>query len=233
MKMKKKSQKLLRSSGAGKNKINFILNIIYKLFFVVVIVIVVLLVISKLNLPGDFQVLIVRSGSMEPAIQTGSIVVVKPKVEYQVGDVITFSGRGHAIPTTHRIVEVKEGSSASLGQGNGQKIFVTKGDANNSIDLNETQERNVIGRVLFSIPYIGYAIATAQKPVGFMFLIAIPALLIIYDEIVKIFRETRKMFSKKREKEVSTRSSSDTADESLTHDLEANKNKHEKDKLQN
>ncbi len=179
----------------NKSKTNFLLNILYKLFFAVVIAIVVLLIISKLDLPGNFQVLIVRSGSMEPSIKTGSIVVVKPSDEYNVGDVITFSSGGrNAIPTTHRIMEIKE--------ENGQKVFVTKGDANDSIDLSEVKERHVIGRILFDIPYVGYAIATAQKPIGFIFLIAIPALLIIYDEIIKIFQEIKKMLSKKKKDEL-------------------------------
>ena len=173
-------------------KVSLILNIIYKLFFAAVIVIFLLLIISKLPLPGNFQVLIVRSGSMEPAIKTGALVVVKPKAEYSVGDVITFSsGNRNAIPTTHRIMEIKETSN--------QKTFMTKGDANDSVDMNEVLERNIIGRVLLDVPYVGYAIATAQKPIGFTFLIAIPAFLIVYDEFAKIFKEMKKILKKKQE----------------------------------
>ncbi len=176
----------------SKNKINFVLSVLYKLFFGVVILIVFLLVLSKFSLPGNFQFLIVRSGSMEPAIKTGSIVVVKPVSEYVIDDVITFSsGHRNAMPTTHRIEEVKE-----VG---GKKVFVTKGDANDSIDMNEVLFRNVIGKVLLDIPYVGYVIATAQKPIGFIFLIGIPALLIMYDEFAKIYREIVKMRLKRQE----------------------------------
>ncbi len=186
-----KKDEIEKQVDQKKTKLNFILNILYKLFFAVVIIIVIFLVISKFDLPGNFKVLIVQSGSMEPAIKTGSVVVVKAKNEYKIQDVITFSGKNRSsIPTTHRIVDIKE--------ENGQKIFITKGDANDMNDLSDTSEKRVIGKVLFSIPYIGYAIATAQKPTGFIFLIGLPALLIVYDEIIKIFKEIKKILNKKR-----------------------------------
>ncbi|MCD5396329.1 MAG: signal peptidase I [Candidatus Pacebacteria bacterium] len=85
------------------------------------------LVVSLLPLPGNYKILVVQSGSMEPSIKTGSVVVVKPASDYKVGDVITFGPFSKTKPpTAHRIYQIKE--------KNGQIVYITKGDANNSPD---------------------------------------------------------------------------------------------------
>ncbi len=139
-----------------------------------------LLVASLLPIPGNYKVKVVLSGSMEPTIQTGSIIVARPVNQYQKGDIITFGkDTKKEIPVTHRIVSEKDGG------------FITRGDANDVTDTNLVQKKDIIGRVIFSAPYVGYAISAAKTPLGFVFLIIIPALLIILDEIRKIIREFR------------------------------------------
>lgn len=133
---------------------------------------------------------IVSSGSMEPAIKVGSIVIIKPQSEYGVGDTITFGGRRkNEIPTTHRIVASRV--------SNGEILFATKGDANESVDPAEIKESDVVGKVLFSIPFIGYIIDFARKPFGIVLIIVIPALLIVYDEINKIVKEIKRLKKEK------------------------------------
>jgi signal peptidase len=122
---------------------------------------------------------------MEPAIHTGSVVIVKPENNYKIGDVITFT---HAIkmetPVTHRIYDVRvEG---------GQSVYITKGDANNALDSAEIAKKNIKGKVLFSIPYLGYIVNFIKKPIGFTLIIVIPAVLIIGDELKKIYNEIKK-----------------------------------------
>lgn len=151
-------------------------------FYAAVACIVLLLLSSALPIPGGIKTFVVQSGSMEPAIKTGGIVVVKPMASYAVGDIITFGPRSkQKPPTTHRIVEVKE-------DGN----FVTKGDANNGEDMRTVSRYEVIGRVLFSVPYVGYAVAAAQKPWGFVVIVIIPAVIIIWEEANKIWMEVKK-----------------------------------------
>lgn len=128
--------------------------------------------------------MIVQSGSMEPAIKTGSIIAVKPVENYKIGDIITFKRRGEKDLTTHRIVEMR------VEQGS--PIYTTQGDANNAPDMREVKESEVTGKALFAVPYLGYAVDFAKKPVGFALLIIIPALLIIGDEIKKIIKEVKK-----------------------------------------
>ena len=133
---------------------------------------------SRLPIPGNYQILVVQSGSMEPTIKTGAIVVVKPQTEYQVSDIITFkSGRNNV---THRIIEI-----------NGTEIS-TKGDANDSADINPIARRNIEGRVLLDVPWLGYLVAASQQPIGFLFLIVVPALYIIISESIKVVKEIKK-----------------------------------------
>jgi len=127
---------------------------------------------------------------MEPSIKTGSVVVIKPSVSYTVGDVVTFGKDTKTdIPTTHRIV-----SSRAV---EGVLLFTTKGDANEDPDTNEIRQTDIHGKVLFDIPFFGYIIDLARKPLGFAVLIILPALIVIYDEGMKIFVEIKKMRKKK------------------------------------
>ncbi len=169
-------------------------KIIYYLFFTLVTFVALLLLLSIFPIKDNFQVKIVLSGSMEPAIHTGSIVVIKPEENYKEGDVITFGkDTKKDIPTTHRIVKIRAVE--------GKLLFTTKGDANDSGDSTEIRKNQIIGKVLFSVPYIGYILDTAKKPIGFAILVGVPVLVIVYDEVKKIYKEVKKMRAKKREEE--------------------------------
>jgi signal peptidase I len=153
-----------------------------------------LLVVSALPIPGNYEIKIVLSGSMEPAIKTGSIVVVKPADVYEIGDVITFGkDTKRDVPTTHRIVEARFES--------GKARFITKGDANDNVDGKETREDEVIGKVLFSVPFVGFLLDLARKPLGFAFLIGVPAVAIVSDELWKVWKEIGKIKKRKKDED--------------------------------
>jgi len=142
-----------------------------------------LLLVQTSIIPG-YQALIVQSGSMEPAIDTGALVIVQARDRYAVDEVITFTtGDADGIPTTHRIVE--DGLQA------GALVYTTKGDANNDTDPEPIRPENVIGRVLLDIPFLGYLLDFARQPLGFFLLIGIPALLIFVEEAGKIVKEVK------------------------------------------
>jgi signal peptidase len=127
---------------------------------------------------------------MEPAIHTGSIVVIKPEKSYAVGDVITFGkDTKKDVPTTHRIAEMRAEE--------GKYIYRTKGDANKTEDMSEVPENMVIGKVLFSVPVFGFVLDFAKKPMGFVLLIILPAIAIIFDEAGNIWKEIKKKKEKK------------------------------------
>src|SRR3989338_11296725 len=161
-------------------------KILYTTFYVAIIAIILLLLIALFPIKGNYQIKIVKSGSMEPSIKTGSFVVVKPSGSYAVGDIVTFGKDTKTdIPTTHRIV-------SSRAQ-EGVILFTTKGDANEDNDTNEIKQNDVHGKVLFDVPFFGYIIDLARKPIGFAVLIILPAAIVIFDEGMKIFREISRL----------------------------------------
>lgn len=171
------------------NKVETIANIVFSIgyyaFIVLVVSLAALLAVSALPVPGNYKVKIVQSGSMEPSIKTGSIVIIQPRAEYTVGDIVTF-GRDTKtdVPTTHRIVEARTESGAY--------IFKTKGDANESADVAELRQSEIIGKVIFDVPYLGYLLDFAKKPLGFVLLVILPAVMIIIDEARNIWLEIQK-----------------------------------------
>ena len=161
----------------------------YWIFVAAVVLLGLLLLTSLIPVPGNIAVKIVQSGSMEPAISTGAMVVIRPSDEYRVGDVIMFGEDTKTkVPTTHRIVadEVRSGVF----------YYTTKGDANEDPDPQQVAQTEVIGKVLFSIPYLGYVLDFAKKPLGFALLIGIPAAIVVFDEAGNIWRETKRLRKK-------------------------------------
>ena len=91
------------------------------------------------------------SGSMSPAIETGSMAFLQEQKTYKVGDIITYRKNNSLI--THRIVEKKA------------EVILVKGDANNRMDEPITQEM-IEGKIMFVIPYAGTLIQKLKSPAG-------------------------------------------------------------------
>ena len=84
-------------------------KILYALILVTLFVVATLVAITAFDLPGNAKFFTVRSGSMEPEIKVGSIVVSKPRDSYIEGDVITFyDPRDTTKTVTHRVTEIKK-----------------------------------------------------------------------------------------------------------------------------
>ena len=162
------------------------LKIFEKVSYAIIAAAAVLLLWSVLPVKNGPKLMVVLSGSMEPAIHTGSVVIVKPAGQYKVGDVITFGKNTRTeVPTTHRVVSDRI--------QDGVRMLQTQGDANNSPDVKEISESEVIGKVLVSVPFAGYVIDFVKKPLGFALVIALPAVFIVYDEARKIWAELKKL----------------------------------------
>ena len=165
-------------------------KIIYGVVLTLLLAVAGLFVVSLVPSMG-VEIKIVKSGSMEPAISTGSLVVVRPADAYQAGDVITFGKDTRSeIPTTHRIVSVR--------QEQGSTFYTTKGDANEEADPQEVAAQDVIGKVWFHTPYAGYVLDFARQPLGFALLIGLPAAMIVLDEGINIYQEIRAMRRRKQ-----------------------------------
>lgn len=96
----------------------------------------------------------VLTGSMRPTAPPGTLVVVKPvdADDIRVGDVITYQLASGERPTvTHRVV-----GTAGL-TADGERRWITQGDANPAADPAPVREVQVKGKVWYAVPYVGWA----------------------------------------------------------------------------
>lgn len=105
--------------------------------------------------PFGFLALTVLSGSMEPTISTGGVVLVDTHQKTPApGDIITYQN-GQAY-VTHRVEEVTESG------------YVTRGDANDYADAGVRTQEDLVGRVVLFIPLLGYLIVFLQSRRGIL-----------------------------------------------------------------
>ncbi|MFC1943116.1 signal peptidase I [Chloroflexota bacterium] len=152
------------------------------LVFTIVVLFMAVAVFIYLAPHLGWRVNAVLSGSMEPELKVGSLVVTCP-VEPEaivVGDIITFSpvSAGENM-ITHRVIGI--GHSSSL-------YFETKGDANGKPDPFKVPARNLIGKICFHVPSWGYFTEFLKTPFGFLFAIVIPGIIIIIMYIGSLLR---------------------------------------------
>ena len=162
---------------------------IKKIWNVVSSILVALVVLLALLLVGarvvGLQVFVVLSGSMEPAYRTGSLIYVKKVDPYtiQEGQPITFMMNETTV-ATHRVVGiVPDEEDPTVIR------FRTKGDANDAEDGGLVHYKNVIGRPVFSIPYLGYVADYIQHPPGRYVAISAGAVLLLLVFLPDVFSE--------------------------------------------
>jgi signal peptidase len=144
------------------------------------VAIAIFLAFTVLPIPGNVKIFTVMSGSMEPALKVGSVVVVAPASEYKIGDIISFTANDNKkISVTHRIQQIKTDIDFNT-------YYVVKGDANESFDSAPVYGKMIIGRVIFSVSFLGFILAWIQKPMIFFAIVLIPAAIIVCREIKKI-----------------------------------------------
>lgn len=118
-----------------------------------------------------YQVYTVLSGSMEPTIPTGSMIILEmvEAGDLAVGDIITMMHpEKKDVMITHRIVEIQTGEN---GRG-----LVTKGDANNATDNWIVNAKGSGWRYVFGFPAAGYVLNWLQSPLGRMFSVVVPSI---------------------------------------------------------
>jgi signal peptidase len=131
---------------------------------------------------------VITGGSMTGTYDRGSIVFDKavPVADLKVGDVITYSPPAstgvHGL-ITHRIISVKD-------HGTDGASYRTKGDANPAADPWRFQlDQPTQAKVAFAVPYLGYGIAALSMLPIRMLIIGLPALLIAFMLIARIWRD--------------------------------------------
>jgi len=131
----------------------------------------------------------VLSGSMEPTYHVGSVIYVKnvKPDELTVGDPVTFRLSGGTV-ATHRIIEVINPDSSQLS-------FITQGDANEVSD-GVIPAAAIIGKPIFTIPYLGFVSKYVQKPIGLVCVVGCAAAVLILSCIMD------SLFSKQKKSEI-------------------------------
>lgn len=125
---------------------------------------------------GDHS-FVVLSGSMQPTMAPGDVVVVEETnpATIEEGAIITFARAEEEAPTTHRVADVR--------RTDGGLAFQTEGDANEDPDAELVPAANVVGTVALTIPWIGHVIQFANTPVGFLGLLIGPLGLLALTEV--------------------------------------------------
>lgn len=176
-------------------------NVLFALLMVLVLFMLFFMIRSKATggapeIAGHYM-FVVLSGSMSPKFDTGSVAFVKSvkAAEITKGDIITFKGfAGSDKLTTHRVIAINQ-------KADGPE-FITKGDANRSSDPDPIPGNNLVGRVSFTIPYLGYFINFAQTKYGLLCLIVVPGILLVLSECRSLYKNYAS--SKKKEQEETT-----------------------------
>jgi len=123
-----------------------------------------------------WRVNVVFSGSMEPEIRTGNVIITGPvsPEEVVVGDIIIYSSSTSFV--THRVIDIVRDPSLQ---------FITKGDANEDPDPTPIPAERLAGRFVYQIANLGYVIAFLKTPLGLILTIGIPLLILVAFEVQK------------------------------------------------
>ena len=121
--------------------------------------------VNAVPMPFGVGVAVALTNSMEPEFSGGDLLIVTESESYEVGDVVVFQTKQVAI--SHRIVAI-----------NGDDV-ITKGDSNNLED-DPIRMEHIKGKVLFSIPLLGYVVNVIKSPIGTIAILALAIWMLEY-----------------------------------------------------
>lgn len=143
------------------------------------VVLCLALIASLLLIPVllGYKSMAVISGSMEPEIPVGSVVIVKDtKPEaLKKGDIITYKIGGDTM-VTHRINNVDKTNNE----------VITKGDANDSADVSPVKYEDIVGKMAVHIPLLGYISIYIRTPLGLAGICGVVIILILLNFLPSI-----------------------------------------------
>jgi signal peptidase len=151
-----------------------------------IVLAVVVAGLAFIHFSPDYNMYLVRSESMKPAINMGDLVITGPlggplNGEIKPGTIVTYE-RGKEM-VTHRVVSLVDINT-----------LVTKGDAAEDPDPNPVTISQIRGAYLFKLPYLGYLSSFIRTKVGWFVIIILPAMLLVALIIKEIVREALKEY---------------------------------------
>lgn len=154
-------------ANAMKKVLRLAVNGIITLFIAAAAAVVILMI-------AGIRAYVVKTGSMEPAIMTGSICLVDQKAkvsDIKTGDIITFRVSERTV-VTHRAVRIRDG------------MIYTKGDANNTEDEEAVTSEELVGKCILSIKGAGKVLKALRSPFGIVSAAMLIVILIAADHIL-------------------------------------------------
>lgn len=138
-------------------------NLLIILIIILIIIFLLNIIYSKIILKENLikifgnSFVIITTGSMEPEIEGGELVIISDKNKYTIGDIVTYEDSENFL-VTHRIINIDE------------KNFVAKGDANN-LDDGEIPVKSIKGKVIYHSKLLGNIVLYFLKPIVIIYVI--------------------------------------------------------------
>lgn len=167
--------------------------IIYAMIIIVIWNILLICISSALNKNEKYlfglKAYIITTDSMKPHINSGDVIIISKVSEenLKVGDVITFKKDEEVI--THRIIKINKSE---------ENDYITKGDNNNIEDQKSISYKDIEGRKVLRIPFLGKIIMKLQDEVYIIILIIIALVLYLKTQTTE---DKHKMRREKKKKE--------------------------------
>ncbi|MGN0322238.1 MAG: signal peptidase I [Oliverpabstia sp.] len=169
---------------------------------IIIALAVIVLLIVVLTKSGEapnvlgYSVFRVLTGSMEPAIETDSLILVKgiDPSEIKEDDIISFYSQdpshGGAV-NTHRVISVEQDGELWY--------YTTKGDANQIADKYIVTSNDLIGKVIFTSHPLGLFVRLLANPLIFIPVILLPLFIILLSNLIRTVRLAKKMAKEEEE----------------------------------
>ena len=160
-------------------RINALLTVVMVICVLLCLIVCLRVIGGKDNALFGYRSYQIMTGSMEPTIPTGAIVIVKETDpdELAVGDVITFISRDKSIygyANTHRIIAIETDET-------GHRCYVTRGDANTAEDNDRVYPSEIKGKVVFHMGGTATVfLEFLHTKLGFVLVVLLPLMLLIW-----------------------------------------------------
>lgn len=177
----------------------YIVNILSVIIIASAVIILLTVVLTKSGeAPNVFgySAFRVLTGSMEPAIETDSLILVRriAPSEVKKDDIISFYSKdpshGGAV-NTHRVISVEQDGELWY--------YTTKGDANQIADKYIVTSNELIGKVIFTSHPLGIFVRLLANPLVFIPVILIPLFVILLSNLIRTVRLAQKMAKEEEE----------------------------------